>query len=204
VKKYELLDKTYKSNLPSRAKQLMFYFINRANAEGTCFPSVGTIASDCGISERTIQRTMKVLLKEGFVIKENRYRDNGGQSSNLYKLQIKTEKNIGNESNSNENIIKEQKSELKEEKNDNFESIETVTFNDYIEANEIKEKNMSSEKNTVFNILIKKIEQNGNLKIKPRCHPVFFQRGTQRFKICEAVTSTIFLRHGVGDILYPP
>lgn len=88
MKKGEIIDKVYKSNLPSRAKQVMFYLINRVNAEETCFPSVRTIASDCGVSERTIQRTMKVLIKEGFVIKEERYRDNGGQSSNLYKLKI--------------------------------------------------------------------------------------------------------------------
>ena len=150
MKKYEILEKVYKSNLPSRAKQIMFYLINRANAEGTCFPSVRTIASDCGISERTIQRTMKVLLEEGFVIKENRYRDNGGQSSNLYKLQIEPENNIDNQSNSNEVKIKEEKLELEEEKNDNFESIETITFDDYIEANEIKENNLNSEKQTVI------------------------------------------------------
>ena len=48
---------------------------------------------------------MKVLLDEGFVIKENRYWDNGGQSSNLYKLRIEAEKNIDNKSNSNEEKI---------------------------------------------------------------------------------------------------
>lgn len=46
MKKNELLDQVYRSNLPSRAKQIMFYLINRSNAEGTCFPSVKTIASD--------------------------------------------------------------------------------------------------------------------------------------------------------------
>ena len=123
--KKELLETVYKSNLPSRAKQIMFYFINRANAEGTCFPSMRTIGSDCGISERTIQRTMKVLLEEGFVIKENRYRDNGGQSSNLYKLQIEPEKIIDNQANSSEVKIKDEKLELEEQKKDNVESIET-------------------------------------------------------------------------------
>lgn len=70
MKKGEMLDKVYKSNLPSRAKQVIFYLINRANAEGTCFPSVRTIDSDCDVSERTIQKTMKVFIKEVFLIKE--------------------------------------------------------------------------------------------------------------------------------------
>lgn len=40
----------YKSDLASRSKQIMFYLINRANTEETCFLSNKTIASDCGIS----------------------------------------------------------------------------------------------------------------------------------------------------------
>lgn len=47
----------------------MLYLINRANTEGTYFTYVKTIASDCRVSERTIQRTMKILMKEGFVTK---------------------------------------------------------------------------------------------------------------------------------------
>lgn len=46
MKKSDVLDRVYKSDLPSRAKQIMFCLINRANAEGTCFPSNKTIAND--------------------------------------------------------------------------------------------------------------------------------------------------------------
>lgn len=86
MKKNELLDQVYRSNLPSRAKQIMFYLINRSNAEGTCFPSVKTIASDWGISARTVQRTMAILLQEGFIKRDSRFREKGGQTSNLYTL----------------------------------------------------------------------------------------------------------------------
>lgn len=86
VKKFELLEEVYKSNLPSRAKQIMFYLINRANSEGTCFPSVKTIVNDCGISTRTVQRTMLILMDAGFIIRDNHFRENGGQRSNLYTL----------------------------------------------------------------------------------------------------------------------
>lgn len=204
MKKGEILDKVYKSNLPSRAKQIMFYLINRANVEGTCFPSVRTIASDCGISERTIQRTMKVLLEEGFVIKENRYRNNGGQSSNLYKLQIESEKDIDNQSNSNEEKRKEKRLELDEQKNDNLESIETITFDKYLEGNEIKENNLNREKHTSFDILVRKIAQDSKFTIKPKCHPRYFQHKTQKSKSCGMVTPSILLCQGVGVNLYPP
>lgn len=200
MKKGEILDKVYKSNLPSRAKQIMFYFINRANTEGTCFPSVRTIASDCGISERTIQRTMKILLEEGFVIKENRYRDNGGQSSNLYKLQTDPEKNIDNQSNCNEE--KELESEWK--KKDDYKIIETVTFNEYIEKNEIKESNLKSEKQAAFNILVQKIALDDNFIIRPKYQSIFFQYKTEKHNICKAVTPSRFLCHGRGDNLRAP
>ncbi|AGK97118.1 helix-turn-helix domain-containing protein [Clostridium pasteurianum] len=196
MKKGEILDKVYKSNLPSRAKQIMFYLINRANTEGTCFPSVRTIAKDCGVSERTVQRTMKVIFEAGFVIKENRYRDNGGQSSNLYKLQIELENKVDNQPVTN-------KKKTKEEKNGDTKSIETVTFHDYIDENEIKE-NLNSEKQTAVNILVQKIVQGEKLTIKTKCHPMQFQQKAKKLNICEAVTQLKNLCHGVSDNLYPP
>lgn len=204
MKKGEILDKVYKSNLPSRGKQIMFYLINRSNAEGTCFPSVRTIAGDCSLSERTIQRTMKVLLEEGFVIRENRYRDNGGQSSNLYKLQIEPEKKIDNQSNSSEENIKEENLELVGEKNDKFESIETVSFHDYIEVKETKENNINNESQTVSNILVQKMAQGDNFTKEPECHPIFFQCKVQIYNNLEEAKSLNFLCRGPGDNLYPP
>ncbi|MCJ8173432.1 helix-turn-helix domain-containing protein [Clostridium botulinum] len=49
----------------------MFYLIRRANGEGTCFTSIKIIASDCGVSTRTIQRTMVILLEAGSVKKDS-------------------------------------------------------------------------------------------------------------------------------------
>lgn len=182
----------------------MFYLINRANVEGTCFPSVKTIASDCGVSERTVQRTMKVLLEEGFVVKENRYRDNGGQSSNLYKLQIEPESNSDKQSNGNEKRIKEETIELHEGMDDNFEIIKIVTFDDYIGVNETKENDLNNEDPTVLNTIVPKAIQGDIFAIKPKCHPVSFQCKAKKYDANEIVTPSIFQCHGVGDNLYPP
>ena len=38
------------------------------------------------LSRSTVKRAISDLEKAGFVIKERRYRDNGGNSSNLYRL----------------------------------------------------------------------------------------------------------------------
>lgn len=89
--KATVLNRVYASNLPSRAKTVMFYLANRSNKELTCFPAIPTIAKETGMSERTVQRALKELCEEGYVEKSHRYRENGGQSSNLYKL--KTEEN---------------------------------------------------------------------------------------------------------------
>lgn len=128
MNKYEVLEQVYKSNLPSRAKQVMFYLINRANGEGTCFPSVKTMASDCGVSTRTIQRTMKVLLEYGFVKKDSRFREKGSQTSNLYTLQYQS---VGNS-------VEEKKFKLKEEE------METVSFEDYKKDEEITDNIVDS------------------------------------------------------------
>ncbi len=128
MKKHELLEQVYKSNLPSRAKQVMFYLINRANGEGTCFPSIKTIASDCGVSTRTIQRTMVILLEAGFAKKDSRFREKGGQTSNLYTLAYPSQNN--EDECKKEFKAKEVNTEEKQ-KSDNCEEIETVSFLDY-------------------------------------------------------------------------
>lgn len=84
--KASVLNRVYASSLPSRAKTVMFYLVNRSNKELTCFPAIPTIARETGLSERTVQRAVKELCEEGYVEKSLRYRENGGQSSNLYIL----------------------------------------------------------------------------------------------------------------------
>ncbi|QAA32756.1 helix-turn-helix domain-containing protein [Clostridium manihotivorum] len=133
MKKNELLDQVYKSNLPSRAKQIMFYLINRSNAEGTCFPSVKTIASDCGISARTVQRTMTIILQEGFIKKDSRFREKGGQTSNLYTLCCPSETSEGVDD--KELNIKEEK--VEDNCNENNIKMQIVTFDDYTSSDDL-------------------------------------------------------------------
>ena len=53
MNKAQILNRVYATKLPSRAKTVMFYLINRANKELTCFPAVPTIARETGMIERT-------------------------------------------------------------------------------------------------------------------------------------------------------
>ena len=53
----------------------------------TCWPAIATIARDLKYSESTIRRAIGDLRKAGLLETEQRYRDNGGKSSLLFKLQ---------------------------------------------------------------------------------------------------------------------
>lgn len=90
---------------------------------------------------------MNILAEQGFIIKEEKYRDNGGQSSNLYRLQIETENN-NIKPNANENKLDEEKLkdiEVKEEIS-SIENIEVVNFEDYEEEKDVIENETNKGK----------------------------------------------------------
>ena len=78
----------YKEELPPRAKALYMYLKDRANKDGQCWPSLKTIAKDTSMSKRTVQRAIDDLVKYGVLEKECRTRENGGSSSNNYRIKL--------------------------------------------------------------------------------------------------------------------
>lgn len=76
--------KIYASDLPHRAISVYMYLRDRANKNGTCFPSIPTIAAELNISKSTVKRALFDLEKAGYIRRERRYRQTGGNSSNLY------------------------------------------------------------------------------------------------------------------------
>ena len=76
----------YTEELPHRAKAVYMYLKDRTGKNGGCWPAIGTIAKDLQLSLSTVKRAMEDLQKAGLVEKEPRYRENGGSSSNLYRL----------------------------------------------------------------------------------------------------------------------
>ncbi|MBF8982600.1 helix-turn-helix domain-containing protein [Lutibacter sp. B2] len=199
MKKYEVLEQVYKSNLPSRAKQVMFYLINRANSEGTCFPSIKTTASDCGVSTRTIQRTMQVLLESGFIKKDSRFREKGSQTSNLYTLQYPSVVNNVDE--------KKVKSEAKKVEL-NEEEMETVSFEDCKKDEEITENIVD----TSTDCTIKKSENlntkltcEGDTSFIPiECHSNFMKSHKVKNEFSLNLELVNHKCHGESDVLYPP
>lgn len=71
--------KIYASELPHRAKTVYMYLKDRCNAEGQCYPAIGTIARELNLLRRTVERAIKDLEKAGLLKKEQWWRENGGR-----------------------------------------------------------------------------------------------------------------------------
>lgn len=74
----------YSTNLPHRAIAVYMYLRDRADKNGACFPAIGTIAADLKMSKSTVKRALGDLEKAHYIRHERRYRQSGGNSSNLY------------------------------------------------------------------------------------------------------------------------
>ena len=74
----------YSSNLPHRAIVVYMYLRDRADKNGSCFPAISTVASDLKMSKSTVKRALNDLEKAHYIRHERRYRQSGGNSSNLY------------------------------------------------------------------------------------------------------------------------
>ena len=80
--------KLYRMELPHRAISVYIYLADRANKDRVCWPAIPTIAKDLKLSESTTRRALKDLRKAGLIETEQRYRENGGNSSLLYLLKV--------------------------------------------------------------------------------------------------------------------
>ncbi|WP_042315539.1 helix-turn-helix domain-containing protein [Desulfofarcimen acetoxidans] len=74
----------YTSELPHRARSVYMYLRDHAGKGGKCFPAIGTIARELNLSRSTVKRAIVDLEQSGHLRKEQRWRENGGKSSNLY------------------------------------------------------------------------------------------------------------------------
>jgi len=62
------------------------YLSDRCAKDGKCYPAIGTIARELKLSRSTVKRALADLEKSGRIRKEQRWRENGGKSSNLLYL----------------------------------------------------------------------------------------------------------------------
>lgn len=74
----------FSTNLPHRAIAVYMYLRDRADKNGSCFPAISTIASDLKMSKSTVKRALSDLEKAHYIRHERRFRQSGGNSTNLY------------------------------------------------------------------------------------------------------------------------
>ena len=61
---------------------------DHADQEGVCFPSRGLLAKESSVSEKTVDRALKILVEKGFLDKKAVFTTTGGQTSNTYQMLI--------------------------------------------------------------------------------------------------------------------
>ncbi len=82
----DYINSIYTSGLKLRAKAVYMYLKSRSDKDGKCFPSIKTIAKDLDISQSTVKRALRELERNGYIKKVARYRENKGNTSNMYFL----------------------------------------------------------------------------------------------------------------------
>lgn len=81
-------EKIYKLKLTSTEINIYQYLCSRANKQGECFPSQTTIAKAVNMHRSTVNQAIRRLQDKNLIIIEQRRRDNGGTSSNLYRIGV--------------------------------------------------------------------------------------------------------------------
>ena len=77
-------DWAWLTKLRGLEKLVLLALAHRANAEGVCWPSVGRIADDCGLSVRTVAGALNALVSGGLVTREA---SKGGRArTNFFRL----------------------------------------------------------------------------------------------------------------------
>ena len=62
--------------------------LRHSDKNGICFPSRRLIAEECCIDKKTTDTAIKNLEKAGLVTKQKRKRQDGSNTSNLYKVKL--------------------------------------------------------------------------------------------------------------------
>ena len=76
----------FNTTISAKAKLIYLYFCRCANKEGTCYPAHRTTAAACLVSVGTVRNAIKELIEVKLLGAINRYRENNGQTSNLYTI----------------------------------------------------------------------------------------------------------------------
>ncbi len=145
---------TSRSDLSSKARLVLNCLAMHCRKDNTsCFPSIKTIGKETGISRSTVIRAIKELVQLNIVEKVARFSENknGGQTSNMYFLNLNFNQEKKEKVAEESAVEKEKCEEISLEKNTSFKCDETETTT-------VSEENiiLSGEKNDKVSSFIKK------------------------------------------------
>ena len=78
----------WRQQLSGPEKLVLMAVADHADDDGICWPGNAHIARKCNLSQRSVQRHIKNLIDNGYMTARRRYRETGGQTSNLYVLNV--------------------------------------------------------------------------------------------------------------------
>lgn len=78
----------WEQTLAPSSKLILMALADAANEEGQCWPRIRLIAAKCCTSERTVQRVLKEFEHNRMLIVTPRFRPDGAQTSNGYRLDM--------------------------------------------------------------------------------------------------------------------
>lgn len=82
-------DKAFKDKrLTPKPMLLLAYMIMHCDKNGVCFISPSKLAIEENTTRQAIQNRLNVLLRYGYIIREECFSSNGGQNANTYKLNL--------------------------------------------------------------------------------------------------------------------
>jgi len=76
----------FEQPISATEKVVLLALADHANEHGMCWPSVSLLMQRAHVGERTVQRAIQSLEDGGFIVRERRKRENGSDTSNLYRL----------------------------------------------------------------------------------------------------------------------
>lgn len=74
--------------LDPQTQVLFMWICSYADDNGVCWPSIGRLCVDCGMSRRTVFNRLEKLLSLGFIQKKHRLNDAGDKDSNKYRIRL--------------------------------------------------------------------------------------------------------------------
>ena len=85
---FMLSNSIFKQGLKPREFIVYCCLVKHSDKNGVCFPSRRLIAEECCIDKKTVDAALRSLEKAGLVTKQKRKRQDGSNTSNLYKVTL--------------------------------------------------------------------------------------------------------------------